>query len=389
MNWDVFITCAITGSGDTVGKSPHVPVTPEQIATSAIDAAKAGAAVVHIHVRDPQTGIGSRDVGLYAEVADRVRSSGVDVVLNLTAGMGGDLVLGGDEVPLPHNPQGTDMAGATERLAHVREIMPEICTLDCGTMNFASGGDYIMVNTPAVLKTMAAQVQALGPNRAFVVGRTSALDPAVSTRLHTLGVPTVTRIGRSDDPFLVAADAARVIGAGSRAVVVPYGAGSAEAGVGASLAAALGRPVLFLDRERGMPGATVRALLDLGVTQVDLVAADRSLPAVVGHQLQVRGITAVRSTGAGSGAAGLAVARRYGPSLAPSGLAMVSSSSRRVRDSVLAAAAGRLVLLTPAEVPAGTRDLLAGWHPASVWVASTADVLPPAVLRAVRDAAAG
>jgi uncharacterized protein (DUF849 family) len=193
MNWDVFITCAITGSGDTVGKSPHVPVTPEQIANSAIDAAKAGAAIVHIHVRDPQTGIGSRDVGLYAEVADRIRSSGVDVVLNLTAGMGGDLVLGGDEVPLPHNPQGTDMAGATERLAHVREIMPEICTLDCGTMNFASGGDYIMVNTPSVLKTMAAQVQALGVRPELEV-----FDSG-----HLVQVKEMIREGLLDDPVMI------------------------------------------------------------------------------------------------------------------------------------------------------------------------------------------
>jgi uncharacterized protein (DUF849 family) len=162
MNWDVFITCAVTGSGATVGKSPHVPVTPEQIATSAIDAAKAGAAVVHIHVRDPETGVGSRDTGLYAEVAERIRDSDVDVVLNFTAGMGGDLVLGGAEQVLPINPDGTDMAGATERLDHVRAIMPEICTLDCGTMNFASGGDYIMVNTPGVLDAMAKQVQELG-----------------------------------------------------------------------------------------------------------------------------------------------------------------------------------------------------------------------------------
>src|SRR5215212_10047523 len=112
MNWEVFITCAVTGSGDTVGKSPHVPVTPEQIATSAIDAAKAGAAAVHIHVRDPQTGKGARATELYAEAVERIRASDVDVVLNLTAGMGGDLVLGGDENVLPFIPEGTDMAGA-------------------------------------------------------------------------------------------------------------------------------------------------------------------------------------------------------------------------------------------------------------------------------------
>ena len=159
MNWDVFITCAVTGAGDTTGKSEKVPVTPKQIADSALDAAKAGAAVVHIHVRDPRTGKGSRDVELYAEVVDRIRSSNTDVVLNLTAGMGGDMVLGGDEKVLPLDEIGTDMVGATERLEHVTRLRPEICTLDCGTMNFSSGGDYIMVNTPSVLRAMAKQVQ--------------------------------------------------------------------------------------------------------------------------------------------------------------------------------------------------------------------------------------
>ena len=116
MNWEVFVTCAITGAGDTTGKSEHVPVTPHEIADSAIAAARAGAAIVHIHVRDPNTGAGARDPALYAEAVDRIRESGVDVVVNLTAGMGGDLVLGGAEQPLPPNPDGTDMAGATERL---------------------------------------------------------------------------------------------------------------------------------------------------------------------------------------------------------------------------------------------------------------------------------
>ena len=155
MNWNAFITCAVTGSGETTAKSDKVPVTPQQIAESAIEAAKAGAAVVHIHVRDPRTGRGSRDTELYAEVVDRVRSSDTDVVINLTAGMGGDLVLGGDENVFPLNEDGTDMAGATERLDHVTRLRPEICTLDCGTMNFASGGDYIMTNTPSVLRKMA------------------------------------------------------------------------------------------------------------------------------------------------------------------------------------------------------------------------------------------
>src|ERR1700758_2946040 len=162
VNWDVFVTCAVTGAGDTVARSEHVRVTPEQIADAAIDAARAGAAVAHIHVRDPDTGRGARDPALYRDVVERIRASDVDVVLNLTAGMGGDLVLGGEDAPLPPNEEGTDMAGAAERLAHVEELRPEICTLDCGTMNFAAGGDYVMVNTPAVLKAMAARGKELG-----------------------------------------------------------------------------------------------------------------------------------------------------------------------------------------------------------------------------------
>jgi uncharacterized protein (DUF849 family) len=161
MNREVFITCAVTGAGDTVGRSDKVPVTPTQIADAAIEAAKAGAAIAHIHVRDPVTGKGARDPRLYREVVERIRSSGTDVVINLTAGMGGDLTLGSVEKPLPPAESGTDMVGATERLAHVAELLPEICTLDCGTMNFGEG-DYVMTNTPAMLKAMAGQIKALG-----------------------------------------------------------------------------------------------------------------------------------------------------------------------------------------------------------------------------------
>jgi uncharacterized protein (DUF849 family) len=162
VNWEVFITCAITGVGDTVGRSEFVPVTPEQIARSAIEAATAGAAIVHIHVRDPETGKGSRDPALYAEVVERVRDADVDVVVNLSAGMGGDLVLGGVESPLPLDDVGTDLAGATERLEHVARLLPEICTLDFGSMNFAAGGDYLLVNTPGMLRAMASRVLELG-----------------------------------------------------------------------------------------------------------------------------------------------------------------------------------------------------------------------------------
>ncbi|MDG2230804.1 MAG: 3-keto-5-aminohexanoate cleavage protein [Paracoccaceae bacterium] len=160
MNREVFITCAVTGSGSTQDKSPHVPRSPQQIADSAIAAAKAGAAVVHCHVRDPKTGAPSRDLGYFRELTDLIRASDVDVVLNLTAGMGGDMVFGGSEKPLPLT-EVTDMAGATERVAHVAECLPEICTLDCGTMNFAEA-DYVMTNTPNMLETMGKMMTDLG-----------------------------------------------------------------------------------------------------------------------------------------------------------------------------------------------------------------------------------
>ena len=160
MNREVFVTFAVTGSGGMQDRSPHVPRSPAQIAESAIDAAKAGAAVVHCHVRDPETGAPSRDLGLYREVTDRIRDADVDVVLNLTAGMGGDIVFGGVEAPLPVV-AGTDMVGATERVVHIAECLPEICTLDCGTMNFAEA-DYVMTNTPGMLRAMGQAMTDLG-----------------------------------------------------------------------------------------------------------------------------------------------------------------------------------------------------------------------------------
>ena len=161
MNGEVFITCAVTGSGSTQDRSEHVPRSPKQIANSAIDAARAGAAIVHCHVRDPETGVPSRKIEYYREVTDRIRDSEVDVILNLTAGMGGDMVFGSVENPLPLSQDGTDMAGATERVAHLEECLPEICTLDCGTMNFAEA-DYVMTNTPGMLRAMAKKMTDLG-----------------------------------------------------------------------------------------------------------------------------------------------------------------------------------------------------------------------------------
>ena len=148
---DVFITCAVTGSGASHNKSSLVPRSPKQIAESAIAAAKAGAAIVHCHVRDPKTGEPAREPALYKELTDRIRDSETDVIINLTAGMGGDIVFGPSESPLPLA-QDTDMVGATERMQHVIECRPEICTLDCGTMNFAND---VMANTPDILRSMA------------------------------------------------------------------------------------------------------------------------------------------------------------------------------------------------------------------------------------------
>ncbi|MFD4238105.1 3-keto-5-aminohexanoate cleavage protein [Streptomyces sp. NPDC058542] len=159
VNQDVIITCALTGAGDTVGRSPHVPVTPEQIAASAVEAAGAGAAVVHIHVREPETGAPSRDPRLYREVVERIRETGTDVVINLTAGMGGDLVID-PEAPLRQLP-GTDLVGGLERLPHIEDLLPDICTLDCGSLNFGDGSN-LYVSTPDMLRTGAKRIQELG-----------------------------------------------------------------------------------------------------------------------------------------------------------------------------------------------------------------------------------
>ncbi|MCX8225612.1 MAG: 3-keto-5-aminohexanoate cleavage protein [Sulfitobacter sp.] len=160
MSKDVFITCAVTGSGSSQDRSHHVPRSPEQIANSAIAAAKAGAAVVHCHVRDPETGTPSRRLDLYREVTERIRESETDVILNLTAGMGGDIIFGPTEKPMPPI-EGTDMIGASERVQHIAECLPEICTLDCGTMNFAEA-DYVMTNTPGMLTAMGQMMTHLG-----------------------------------------------------------------------------------------------------------------------------------------------------------------------------------------------------------------------------------
>ena len=237
MNWEAFITCAITGAGDTTGRSENVPITPEQIAASALEAASAGAAVVHIHVRDPRTGKGARDPRLFRQVLERIRGSGQNVVLNLTAGMGGDLVLGGDESPLPPAANGTDMAGASERLRHVEELLPEICTIDCGTMNFAAGGDYVMTNTPGMVRAMARKVQSWGVHPELEVFDTG----------HLVLVKELIKEGLIDDPPLI-----------QLCMGIPYGAPD--------------DPVTLMSMVAQLPPGTIFSSFSIGRMQLPYVA---------------------------------------------------------------------------------------------------------------------
>jgi uncharacterized protein (DUF849 family) len=148
----VIVTCAVTGSAPTFRKHPNIPITPAQIARQSVDAARAGAAMVHIHVRDPETGAAAGDTHLYAEVVDRIRDSGVDVVVNLTGGYGGRYV------PSADNPRVADAVASNllpplQRVAHIVAIRPEVCSIDVATMNF---GEQVFMNTPEHLRTMAA-----------------------------------------------------------------------------------------------------------------------------------------------------------------------------------------------------------------------------------------
>jgi len=160
LNRNPIITCAVTGSGDTAGKHPDLPKSPEEIATAAIEAARAGAAIAHIHVRDPDTGKPCRDVGLYREVVDRIRASDTDVVVNLTTGMGGDLFLGPDNDPLSFTDD-TDCVGQMERMEHVEALLPEICSLDCGSFNYM-GKNYVYVSTQTMLELGTKRLQEIG-----------------------------------------------------------------------------------------------------------------------------------------------------------------------------------------------------------------------------------
>ena len=192
MNREVFLTCAVTGSGATADRSPHIPRSPAEIAASALDAARAGAAIVHCHVRDPESGAPARDLALYREVTERIRDAETDVVLNLTAGMGGDMVFGPPHAPLPLNDGQTDMIGAVDRTEHLAVCLPEICTLDCGTMNFAEA-DYVMTNTPGMLRAMARIMTDLG-----IRAEIEAFDTG-----HLWFAKELAREGLVDDPALV------------------------------------------------------------------------------------------------------------------------------------------------------------------------------------------
>ena len=156
----VIITCAVTGSGDTVGKHPAIPVSPQQIADSALEAASAGATIVHCHVRNVITGKGTRDVDLYRDVMEKIRAKNKDIIINFTAGMGGDLDVGPGEEPMKWGP-GTDLVGPKTRYLHIKELKPEICTIDCGTMNFGDSNN-VMIQTPLQLREQAKLIQSYG-----------------------------------------------------------------------------------------------------------------------------------------------------------------------------------------------------------------------------------
>jgi len=158
MSRPVIISCALTGGGDSTGTSPHVPVTPAQIAAEALAARKAGASVVHIHVRDPQTGKPSRELALYRETVARIRDAGTDVIINLTTGPGARVVPGSGNDMNQLGP-GSTLASPEDRVEHVLDLKPDICSLDVATMNF---GQHAMVNTPGHLIRMAELIREAG-----------------------------------------------------------------------------------------------------------------------------------------------------------------------------------------------------------------------------------
>jgi uncharacterized protein (DUF849 family) len=155
MNFEVIVSCAVTGGSEPVA---HRPKTPAEIAEAAISAARAGAAIAHIHVRDPQTGAASREDHLYREVVERIRESCVDVIINLTTGMGMDMVIEDDD-PTVAGP-GSDIVPALERMTHVEELLPEICSFDCGSYSF--GEKTVSITTMEMARKLARRMQELG-----------------------------------------------------------------------------------------------------------------------------------------------------------------------------------------------------------------------------------
>jgi uncharacterized protein (DUF849 family) len=153
MSRPVIITCALTGGGERPRRHPGVPITPTQIAAAAREASQAGAAIVHIHVRDPDTGAGSRDPALYRETVMRIRDAGTTAVINLTGGMGGKFV--------PFNADRCDLVDGLTRMVHVEELLPDICSLDCGTFNYGSG-DETYIATGEIIRTIAKRLQEIG-----------------------------------------------------------------------------------------------------------------------------------------------------------------------------------------------------------------------------------
>lgn len=160
-NNKVIVSCAVTGGAPFNPKHPAFPVTPAQIAAACVEAHDAGAAVVHIHVRDPQTGGGSRSPALFREVVDRIRQTGCPVIINLTGGMGGFFLPDPDNEgrALPES----DVASVAERMAHLRDCLPDMASLDITTGNQLEGKiEFVYLNTPRTLRAMAAQMQQLG-----------------------------------------------------------------------------------------------------------------------------------------------------------------------------------------------------------------------------------
>jgi uncharacterized protein (DUF849 family) len=180
MNSDVMITCAITGDDTKVTKSPHCAVTPAEIAAAAIEAAQAGAAIVHIHVREPETGAFSMETRHYREVVKRIRDSKVEVLVNLTCGMGGYIVVG--DHGLADTPAaGSDFCSQEDRMRHVIDLCheglyrPDIATLDCGSLNFGDG-NRAYVSTPNYLRKGAAIARELGVKPEFEIFDTGNLS---------------------------------------------------------------------------------------------------------------------------------------------------------------------------------------------------------------------